>query len=344
MLQLNCKIEIGLWSFSYVTNITINESIDNFTRTATIILPQKWYENTAFNLFREVKIGDPVTIKLGYYPNLETRFKGYVSKRVPNSPLEIYCECESFKYKQRILEPVSQDDTTLHRFISAVYGRANIYDPFRKIGNWRVKKSTTFLKVLDELRSTFGTSAYWDDSGQLNIDDQLNEISVLKASFYYDTEFANIIDLSSMYFQDAAEFNQVVYGISTQDALKPDGKPIDPIEIYSYYDVLGNIQSTPFYNGFGNINTFKIPYLTAADLTKLCESRLKNLNYTGYSGDFKTFGEPVIKVNDDIQIINKKQAEMEGRYRVRSVMTDFGINEGYRQTIQVARKTGEVVI
>ncbi len=343
MLNLDCIINIGSWQFSYVTKIMINESADSFTRTATIIMPQKWYENTAFNLFQQVKIGDPVKIQLGYYPNLVTRFVGYISKRVPNSPMEVYCEDESFIYKQRILDPVSQTDTTLHRFISAVYGRANIYDAFRKIGNWRVQKSTTFLKVLENLRSTFGISAFWDDNGELHIDQQLGELSPLKGSFYYDTDFANIIDLSNMTFQDAAEFNQVVHGVSMQDTLV-DNKPIGPLEIYCYYDTFGNIQNTPFYNGYGNINTFKIPYLTLKELTNLCENRLKGLNYTGYRGTFKTFGEPVIKVNDDVQIINKKVTEMQGRYRVRSVNTTYGVNEGYRQNIEVSKKTGEVVI
>ena len=343
MLTPNCKIKIGnLPVFTYVTDILISEAADMFTRTANIILPQKFYDNSLNNLFELVKIGDRVEIQTGYYPNIETRFKGYISKRVPNSPMEIQCEDESFLYKQKILDPLTQEDTTLGRFIATIYtGKTDIFEPTRKIGSWRIANSTTFLKVLDNLRQTFGLSAFWDDAGTLYIDNQFKELSALKGVFNYDTTTANIIDISNMNYQEAAEFSQVVKGISQQETLDAQGNPIEAIEIYSYYDVLGNIKTVDIFEGTGNINEFIFPYLTRSELKVLTENKLKNLNFTGYRGDFKTFGEPVIHVNDDVEIHNDKQKEMQGRYRVKSVDISFGL-EGYRQTIQVAKKTGEV--
>jgi len=346
MLTLNCKITIGVYEFTYVTELTISESSDMFSRTAHIVLPQRFYNNSINNIFEIFKIGDPVEIQIGYYPNIQTRFKGYVSKRVPNSPVEIHCEDESFKYKQEILKPITQTDTTLGKFISAIYtGKTDIYEPTRKIGTWRIGNYTTFLKVLDNLRQTFGLSAFWDYNGTLYIDEQLKTFSAVKGLFYYDTAQANMIDISSLNFQEAAEFKQVVKGTSQQEAVDAQGKPIDPIEIISFYNTLGKIQTVDadLFNGYGNVNNFKIPYLTKAALTTLCETKLKTINFTGYRGDFKTFGEPVIRVNDDLEIHNDKQKEMQGRYRVKSVNTSFGINEGYRQTIQVAQKTGDVI-
>ena len=53
-------------------------------------------------------------------------------------------------------------------------------------------------------------------------------------------------------------------------------------------------------------------------------------------------GEPLITVNDDCVIINKRSPEMEGRFRVKAVTTHFSYNEGYKQEIEISRKTGEV--
>ena len=342
MLTPNFEITIGANIFTYVMNFNINENADLFTRTASIFLPQKFYENSMNNIFDLIAIGDTVEIKTGFYPNLQTRFKGYVSKRVPNSPLEVQCEDESFIYKQTILEPLTLENTTLGDFIGAIYsGKTEIFEPDRKIGTWRIAKSTTFLKVLDNLRQTFGLSAFWDNDGVLYIDKQLDELSELKGAFYYDTVQANILDISNMTFQEAAEFNQVVKGISLSEDLGTDGKPKEPITVYSYFDTKGKIKTTDQYNAFGNINEFKLPYLTKDELTKLCEIRLQNINFTGYRGTFKTWGEPIVNVNDDLEIYNNRQKEMQGRYRVKGVTINGGLN-GYYQEIEVSKKTGEI--
>lgn len=347
MLNLNCKITVGKWSFDYVTQLSITASADMFSSTANIKLPQKFYDNSKYNLFNEIAIGDEVKIKVGYYPNIETRFVGYVSKRVPNSPLEIHCENESWQYKQKILEPLTIEDATLGDLIEQIYSvnpaKTKIYEPERKIGDWRIAKSTTFLKVLDALRQKFGISAFWDFDGVLNIDQQFKETSPVAGVFHYDTDKANIIDISNMTYQEAAEFSQVVKGVSIQDTLDVKGQPNKPITIFSFYDELGNIQSSTIFSGQGNVNNFNLPYLTAAELTKLTETKLKALNFTGYRGGFKTFGEPIISVNDDVEIFNDKQKEMQGRYRVRAVTINYGIDSGYRQDIQVALKTGVVI-
>lgn len=348
MLELQCNIIVGSWSFNYVTDLRIDEVIDKFTRTAFIRLPQRFYDDSSYDLFDTIGIGDNVVISLGYYPNLELRFTGYVSKRVPNSPLDIYCEDESWKYKQKILDPVTLEDTTIGEFIKAVYPGTlapdSVFDPTRKIGTWRVAQSTTFLKVLDTLRTTFGTSAYWDNFGRLYIDRQFGINSALAGNFFYDdNRRANIISLSNMTYQDAKEFSQVVRGVSQSDQVDANNKPLPPVTVFSFYNDAGVITSTPEYTGDGNINMMKIPYLTYTELKKLTESRLKNLNFTGFRGSFMTFGEPLVNINDDVQIINERQKEMNGRYRVRGLNTTFGVN-GYRQQIEVSKKVGIIDI
>lgn len=352
MLTLSCKITIQTKTdeliFNYVNEIVIDQNADNFTRTAFIKLPQKFFQNTTKNLFEQIEIGQAVKIEIGYYPNFTTRFNGYISKRVPNSPIEIYCEDESFKYKQKFIEPITLTNTTLGAFIDATYGTGEkeIFKPDTKIGTWQVSKLITFLGVLDELRKTFGVSAFWFNDGVLHINQQLGTFSKLVGSFYYDNrDKANIISLANMTYQDATEFSQVVQGVSEQATTDVKGKPNPAIKVFSFYDTDGNIQTQTAddYKGQGNINVFSVKYLTKSELTALTEKRLENLNFTGFRGSFLTFGEPVVNVNDDVQIINNRQTEMNGRYRVKAVKITYGVSSGYRQEIEISKKTGEIV-
>lgn len=346
MLRPQIKIQIGSnpgWEFTYCQEVSIETSRDSFTRTATIVLPQRFYKKS-LKIIDAISIGDPVTIDMGFYPNFTRRFNGYITRRVPNSPLQLKCEDESWQYKNRFIDPVTPENTdenplTLERFIKTIYkGKIGIIaDPDRKIGDWRVAGFTTFLKALDTLRNTFGITAGWDLDGALNIDPQLETLSEIKGVFDFNK---NLISAEGMNYQEAAEYSQIVFFSSIQDGLQEDGTPEPTVEVYAFYDDQGRPQTSEENPEIqGNINRFKIPYFSADELKPLALTRLKALNFTGYRGGFLTFGEPVVEVNDDCEIKNKRSPEMDGRYRIKAVNIKFGINTGYRQDIQVARKT-----
>ena len=341
MLRPKIKIQIGTdpgWEFTYCQEVQIFASRDNFTRTATIVLPQRFYARNR-KIIDEIAIGDPVSIEIGYYPNLERRFQGYITKRVPDSPLQLMCEDEGWQYKNRFLDPVTLEDATLGSFINALYSGeiGLIANPTEKIGDWRVPKFTTFLKALDSLRSTFGISAFWDDDKALFVNAQLATLSTVESRIFDFNK--NLISTEGMDYQEAKEYSQIVYYSSIQEGLQEDGTPEPKLEVYAFYDSLGKIQSSPTKPELqGNVNTFSIPYFTYEEIESLAKTRLEKLNFTGYRGNFLTFGEPIAKVNDDCQIINGRSPEMEGRYRIKAVNVSYGISGGYRQDIEVARK------
>jgi hypothetical protein len=343
MLRPQINIKIGQFpgvDFTYCQEVKIETSRDSFTRTASIVLPQRFYKKYE-KIINVISIGDPVVIDMGFYPNLENRFNGYVTRRVPDSPLQLSCEDESWQYKNRFIDPVTVEDATLESFIKKIYtGKiGTIADGSRKIGDWRVAGFTTFIKALDTLRNTFGITAFWDLDGALNIDAQLEQVSTVNNRIF---DFnINLISTEGMNYQEAAEYSQVVFYSSIQEELLEDGTPKPTVEVYAFYDKLGRPQVSELNPGVqGNINRFTIPYFSAAELKPLALTRLKALNFTGYRGGFVTFGEPITEVNDDCQIRNTRSPEMDGRYRVKAVNVSYGINTGYKQEIEVARKTG----
>lgn len=320
MLRLNSEITIGDLKFTFVTNCQINQSWETLTDTAIISLPNNIRIKNE-QIKDLIQVNDEVTIKLGYYPNLETRFTGYVSNVVPESPLKVFCEDESFQLKQQFLESYSKKRVSLETLITDNYsGEVNITDV--DLGGFSIAKGVTLIKVLQELRTTYKLYSWFRD-GVLNVGLPFDGTGETH-KFGFQT---NIIDGSNMIATNESDLQTVAYGVISQ----ADGSKI---ELYTFYEN-GQIKTSTTNPG-GNLNTMKIPGISRAKLTELLERWLPNLHYTGYRGSFVTFGEPLVKHGDIAEITDLKFPEKDGSYLVKAVQIDFGIN-GYRQTVELDR-------
>lgn len=321
MLRLYSQITIGNLVFDYVTDVQISTSWETLTDTAIITLPTN-ITNKDNTFIRDIiKINDPVEIKLGYFPNLTTRFIGYVSKLTPESPLIVMCEDEAFKLKQKNISNYSAKNVTLKKLISDNYdGEINVVDA--TLGNFRIDR-VSMIKVLQELKDKYKIYSWFRNgilySGLSYLPDQ-GETHQFKFQ-------RNIIDGSSLQSVDETELGTVAHGISTQ-------KGGSKIELYTYYED-GEIITSDSNPG-GDLNTMKVPNRTRTQLQELLERWLPNLYYTGFKGSFMTFGEPVVNHGDICKIEDLKFPEKNGSYIVKSVQISFG-QDGYRQTIELDR-------
>jgi len=324
MLRLNSEITIGILKFTFVANCQINSSWETLTDTAIISLPNN-IKSKNVQIKDIIKVNDEVTIKLGYFPNLVTRFTGYVSKLVPESPLKVMCEDESFKLKQSYLESYSKKRVSLNTLITDNYsGEVNVSDA--DLGGFSIEKGSTLIQVLQELRTTYKLRSWFRD-GVLNVGvPYTGEGSTHKFGFQ-----RNIIDGSNLIATNDSDLKTVAYGVIAQK----DGSKI---ELYTFYEN-GQIKTSTTNPG-GNLNTMKIPGINRTKLTSLLERWLPNLHYSGYQGSFVTFGEPVIKHGDIAEIEDLKFPEKNGKYLAKGVQIDFGLN-GYRQTVELDQITNE---
>jgi len=322
MLRLNSEITIGTLRFNFVTNLSIQSSWETFTDTANMTFPAKLsIEGTQLKDF--IKVGDAVAVKTGYFPNLTTRFEGYVSKIVPDSPIKIMCEDESWQLKRQVIDSYSKKNVSLETLITDNYSGEAIIADTESVGTWRIA-GVSLVKIFQELRSKFGLYS-WFRNGVLNtglpFTGQLQVTNKFKAQF-------NIIDASNLQFTTADELNTVSHGFSIQS----DGKKI---ELYSKYNANGDIVTTKTNPG-GDLNTYSISGITEAALKEIVERRLPNLYYTGYRGSFTCFGEPVVKHGDIVDLSDKKFPERDGKYLVKAVGVEFG-QRGYRQEVELDR-------
>jgi hypothetical protein len=320
MLRLNSEITIGDLKFTFVTNLQINKSWETLTDTAVISLPNNIRKKNE-KIKDLIKVNDAVTIKLGYFPNLVTRFTGFVSKVVPESPLKVMCEDEAFKLKQEFLESYSKKPVSLETLITDNYdGETNIADA--DLGGFSIAKGSTLIQVLQEIRTTYKLYG-WFRNGVLNVGLPFDGTGTTE-SFKFQR---NIIDGTNLIFTNDEDLKTVAYGVSVLS----DGSKV---ELYTYYEN-GSIKTSETNPG-GNLNTMKIPGISKAKLTKLLERWLPNLHYTGYKGSFVTFGEPVVDHGDIAELTDLKFPERDGSYLIKAVQINFGV-DGYRQTIELDR-------
>jgi len=307
--------------FRYVTNLQINKSWETLTDTAVIEMPGKLKNEQSF-LKDLIRVNDAVTIKLGYFPNLVTRFTGYVSSIVPGSPLKIRCEDESFKLKQQFLESYSKKPVTLETLIKDNYtGEVNVADA--DLGGFSIDKGATLIQVIQKIRTDYKLFG-WFRNGVLNIGLPYIKIGGIK-NFKFQR---NIIDGDNLISTEAGDLQTIAYGIS----ILSDGTKI---ELYTYYE--NGIIKTSEINPGGNLNRYSTKGLSKKKLAVILERWLPNLYYTGFKGSFTTFGEPVVDHGDIAEITDLKYPEKNGKYLIKAVSINFGV-DGYRQTVELERK------
>ena len=89
-------------------------------------------------------------------------------------------------------------------------------------------------------------------------------------------------------------------------------------------------------NEAGERYTFFFPFAqTITDLTNLATNELQKKYYTGFRGDFTTFGMPYIPYGDNIIIANPDIPDQNGTYKVKKVIYSGGEGLGIKQNIHL---------
>ena len=171
---LTSHISIGSASFNSVTDVKIKRSIHQVNSTATIkvpvtaVLKQQGKEKTKIETAQFVKVGDPVTIKLGYDNNLKDEFKGFVRRVNYTVPLEI--ECEDWYWKLRYINiKKSYPKTTVKQLLNdalsgsgaSVHGSSIDLELKNTVIN-----NKTGAWVLEKLKSDYGLTVFFTLDGQ----------------------------------------------------------------------------------------------------------------------------------------------------------------------------------
>ena len=322
MKRLICEISIGSLQTKFVHRFSIDSSWDTFTDTATIEFPRAIiYQKEKKRIEELISVHDAVTIKAGYFPNLETRFVGFVSKIEPDVVTKIHCQDGAWLCKQTAINLSKENvkiDALIRENLPAGLGSVNAIDA--NIGSLRIK-GLTLAEILDKIRTTFGVRSWFKG---LDIYSGLPYIQASGKEHEISFQRDIPLDGSSLQYQDGDNIKLNVKAISIQ----PDNTKIE----------------TSVGDPDGEQRTFTTFNVTSvSELRKLAEQHADDLKFTGFTGSVTIFGEPFVQHGDKITLIDKLNPERgDGltKYGVKAVKTDFDVSSGFRQSIELGKKLG----
>jgi hypothetical protein len=122
MLRLRSEITINKTTFNAVVSVEIESSWENLTDTCRVELPNNFKrDGRPITVGDEgfFKRGDAVLVKLGYFPNLNTEFEGFIRNIYVDNVIVIDCEDAAFLLKQKTVIK-SFASTTLKNLLTEI--------------------------------------------------------------------------------------------------------------------------------------------------------------------------------------------------------------------------------
>lgn len=324
MLKLSSKITINeTLVFDFVNEIEIDSSYENLTDTCKIIIPKKINLNDkplAIGANAVFKRGMKIKVEIGYDDTLKTAFTGYITKVNLTIPITLECEDSMYLLKKNTLANKSYSSVSLSTLLKYIIPASISYDlkgfEYENLGQIRISNSATSAQVLDMLRKNYNIYSWFRDD-VLYIGVAYLVALQKKRTFGFEK---NIIDDKSLEWRDSDDVKIKVKGVSVQK----DNTKVE----YTH----------PTTDAEGELSKLSVPGLSLSDLKKQVIRFYDSFQYTGYRGDFTTFGEPFVNHGDLINFTGEKLEERnEGNYLVRSVKRSFG-QSGYRQSIELGQQ------
>lgn len=357
--------ELNTFILDFAISGEINSSWQNLTDTAKIRLPRSVYvEDQNGKLFQWAGKGiygpdgsqtplflrgDRISIYLGYFydngDGSETlqmpsapQFKGYITRIKNRIPIEIECEDEMFKLKQinapNKLFKGSQYSvkTMLQELLAGTDYTVSDGGAEVNIGDFRTQNET-IASVLERIRRDGSLYSYFRGT----------ELRCSGIVYYpQEMEVQEVFAFQENIISDALEYTRkddlnIAIKASTQQikntsAFNEDGSHKTErtrIEVLVGKD--GEITDPKSFHG----DIISFPVFTAktkADLIKRAKEYLPKVYYTGFKGDFTTFGQPTVTHGNAAIIRDRVIPERNGTYLIKQVTTTFGTG-GLRQKI-----------
>ena len=307
-------IQIGNYRLGLLQSVEIHKSVDLLADTAVIVVPGVVY-NQSLDVEEKVKVGDPVTIKLGYNDDLITEFEGFL-QRIDTDDSSLTFNCEDGIYLMR--KPVKDkqfNKTTVKEIAQYCLSEIGMkelnctcditYEKF-------VIKSANAFDVLKKIQDDTKANIYMKGK-ELNIHPPYIEKG---GNVSYD--FAKNIESSDLKYRkkDDRRFEVTVEGVGL------DGKK----------------QTVTVGVTGGEKRTIHVTSpMSKENLKKRGEAEMTYLIYDGYEGSITGWMVPFVEPTWSAHIHDKEYEFKTGSYYVISVTTTFDENGGARK-VELGRK------
>jgi hypothetical protein len=307
-------IQIGNYKLGLLQSVEIHKSVDLLADTAVVVVPGVVY-NQSLDIEEKVKVGDSITVKLGYDDNLVTEFEGYL-QRIDTDDNSIIFNLEDGIYLTRKSVKDKQfNKTTVKEIVKYCLSQTGMkglnctcnitYEKF-------VIKNANAYDVLKKLQDDTKANIYMKNN-ILNIHPPYIEKG---GDVYYD--FAVNIEKSDLKYRnkDDRRFEITVEGVGL------DGKK-QTVTV----GVTGGEKRTVFVSSPMNKEYLK----------KRGEAEMEYLTYDGYGGSITGWLIPFVEPTWSAHVHDREYEYKTGSYYVVSVTTTFDENGGVRK-VELGRK------
>jgi hypothetical protein len=322
MFTLKCKIIIGKFKMTAVTDVKIKRSIYSFIDTATIVLPasarlknKSDSTPTSVSTAGNFQEGDKVEIWLGYddVSKLHLEFKGFVKRVNAATPCEIECEGYSWQLRQKnVLWSTDKNKTTTLKELlgKLIEGTDITLSP--GIPDMNVQQisegNITRTDALDWIKKNLLLTVYFAENelyAGLAYTEQPD-----KAEIKYKIGW-NLVKDDQLKFRNADDVKIQVKAISFNKK---------NVAVVGKTDDAG-----------GAIRTIYVQNIDSeAELKKVAEAKKSELRYDGYDGKVIGFLEPFALPGYRAILQDPNYSEREGTYLIESTEVKFGTGGGRR--------------
>ena len=323
---MSCRITLaGNVVFDRVNSATVNESIKKLSDTATLILPREFKEAIVEgrtesiarrNITDFIKVGDTVKIELGYDNNLNTEFEGYIKSIGADVPLVLECEDEMYKLRKTNFVK-SYSSIGLAQLVTGIAPgyKTDLIDDVG-LGKFVINNASAY-EVLEDLRKNYGLHSRFKD-GVLVIG---FPVSIVPGVVHQINMNRNVRALSTdLKFVRKEDYKLLLKAIS----INKDGTRF----------------RTEFGDKGGATRTLHFTNKSLKELEVLTENNFKSLSFDGYQGTIPTWGLPLTKAGDAIEVTdpNYENSERDGKYLIEGVVKKFNSNDGFVRENKIGLK------
>jgi len=321
---MNSNLIIGNVLLKNVSQIEINESVDELSNTAKIVIPHNYGKLDGKSILENFVVGSVVEIKLGYNGEYNTEFKGYIREIETNYPVVIHCDDESFVLRRSNFT-LSYKNATLKDVLKDIIPKdIEINCPDITLGKFQVDKESAF-QVLQRIKTSFGFySRVKNNVLYVNLRDLANARDI-KDVHRYSLSSGTIngggIKKNDLIFKRKEDYKLKVVVASVQSK----GKKIT-IEI-------GSTDK--------DASTINVSYPgnhTESELRKFGQQIYLKRCYDGYTGSVTGFGSPHTHAGDVLEIVDRDEPDRAGRYFIEGVNITYNEDKGFSRENKLSYK------
>jgi hypothetical protein len=320
MFKMTADIKFTGFKAIKPNSLTWNRSVDNFSDTATIKLPNQCkFNDKTIQTGTQFPEGTPVLIDAGYNGKNDLQFQGFVRRINFTIPVEIECEGYSYQLRKKIGINKSYQSTTIKAILTDLIAGTDI-KLHPAIPNIPIDKVT------------------FQNASGIQILEWMKDKCLLTCYFVYNQLYVGGLQL----VPEATAKLRLGYNVVKDNELKFNEKEFAQVKITvlnrSKRGTLSGQSSSPSgkISGVKKLRTVITDTKTQADIATRERQTLVN---RGYEGAITAFIKPFVTPGMAVQIDDVKYKARTGKYFVTGVEGSFS-KSGGRQKIKIGSSLG----